>query len=383
VAAQIALSLLAITVAAIAMQTFAAAFSAGPGFRTTHLAKITIDAGEGQYTGARAARLFERTLESVRAMPDVISVGVTSAMPLWDLEVTRVVPLNSAVAADGGALMPFAAVVDEGYFAAMDIPVLRGRAFDRGDTASSPMVAIVNDTMAKRYWPSADAVGQRFRLNGIDGRTVEVVGVVARSMYHYPAEPPMEMIYYPYRQHPRTAMTLLAHTAGPSASVLPALRGAVHAIDPNVPTFDAHTMERFYAALSTNLASVILALIGGLGVIGVTISVIGLYGLVTYSVSRRTREIGIRIAIGATYASVLRLVLRQGLAPAWIGLGCGCLASVAAARLLPSVVPFTEAYDARGLFGFVPLLLAVTLLAAFVPARRAASVNPAVALRHE
>ena len=383
VAVQVALSLLVITVAAIALQTFAAAFSAGPGFRTTQLAKITIDAGEGQYAGARATRFFERTLDSVRAMPGVTAVGATSAMPLWGAEVTNVVAVNGATPAGNDVQTPFAAVVDEGYFGAMNIPVLRGRAFARTDTALSPMVAIVNDTLAKRQWRSVDAVGQRFRFKGIGGPAVEIVGVVASSMYHYPAEPPMEMIYYPYRQHPRSNMTLLAHTDGPSADVLPGLRAAVHAIDPNVPTYDAHTMERFYAALSTNLASVILALIGGIGMIGVTISVIGLYGLVAYSVSRRTREIGIRIAVGATYAGVLRLILRQGLTPAWIGLVCGCVGSVAAARLLPSIIPFTEAYDARALFGFVPLLLAVTLLAAFVPARRAATVNPAVALRHE
>jgi predicted permease len=383
VTVQVALSLLVITVAAIGLQTFAAAFRAGPGFRTTQLAKITIDAGEGHYSGAAATRFFEQTLEFIRALPGVVSVGATSAMPLWGVEVTTVVPANGATPDGTVALMPFAAVVDEGYFAAMDIAVLRGRAFDRTDSARSAMVAVVNDTLAKRYWPSIDAVGQRFHLKGIDGPAVEVVGVVAASMYHYPAEPPMEMIYYPYRQHPRTSMTVLAHTDGPSAGVLPALRDAVHAVDPNVPTYDAHTMERFYAALSTNLASVILALIGGIGVIGVTIAVIGLYGLVSYSVSRRTREIGIRIAVGATYAGVLRLILRQGLAPAWIGLACGCFGSVAAARLLPSIIPFTEAYDARGLFGFVPLLLAVTLVAALLPARRAATVNPAVALRHE
>jgi ABC-type antimicrobial peptide transport system permease subunit len=202
-------------------------------------------------------------------------------------------------------------------------------------------------------------------------------------MYHFPGEAPSSMLYLPHRQQPRPNMVLLAQTAGPSAEPLSAMRELVSALDPDVPVYDAQTIERFYGALAVSLASVVLSMIGGIGVMGVVITVIGLYALVSYTATRRTREIGIRIAVGATYGRVLRLLLRQGLAPVWIGLGVGLLLSGATARILPAFVPLSEAYDGRALYGLVPVLLAVTLLAAFLPARRAARVNPMVALRDE
>ena len=380
IAVQVALSLVVLTMAGITLQTFAAAFDEGPGFRTTHIAKLSADAGQAGYTGSRAVQFFERLVAEAQRLPSAKVAAVTSAMPLWDIEVAQIIP-DSAGAEQ--TVVPFANVVDEGYFATMNIPVLGGREFLATDSATAPAVAILNETLAKRYWPTVDPVGQRFQLNDASGFWVEIVGVVRDSMYLYPAEPPQEMVYFPYRQQPRTAMTLLVQTTGPSVESLAAMRALVQTVDAEVPTYDVHTMERFYDALATRLAGVILSMVAGIGVMGVAITVIGLYGLVSFAVTRRTREIGIRIAVGATYQKVLTLLLRQGLVPAWVGLGLGLLLSSVTARLLPSIVPFSEAYDARSLFGLVPVLFAVTLLAAFVPARRAANVNPSDALRHE
>lgn len=383
VALQVALSLVVLTVAAIALQTFAATFGAGPGFRTTRMAKLSIDASQARYAGARAVEFFERVTEQARLLPGVTSVGVTSAMPLWEAELVPTLPDGAPLPQGRVGVQVWTNVVDEGYFTTMEIPLAAGRTFLATDDASAAPVAIVNETMAARHWPDQNPLGRRFRLHGESGPLVEVVGVARNSMYHFPGEAPSSMLYLPHRQQPRANMVLLVQTAGPSAEPLPAMRALVSALDPGVPVYDAQTIERFYDALAVSLASVVLSMIGGIGVMGVVITVIGLYALVSYAATRRTREIGIRIAVGATYGRVLRLLLRQGLTPVWVGLGVGLLLAGATTRLLPTLVPFSKAYDGRALYGLVPVLLSVTLLAAFLPARRAARVNPMVALRDE
>jgi ABC-type antimicrobial peptide transport system permease subunit len=164
--------------------------------------------------------------------------------------------------------------------------------------------------------------------------------------------------------------------------VLDPLRDLVLAKDPDVPFFDVHTIENFYDAHIT-LAVVAERLIGAMGILGMGLTIVGLYGLVSYAVSRRTREIGIRIAIGATYTRIVRMVLSEGMTPAWVGVGCGLVLSGVTSTLLPRLVPIDDPIDTTTFYLVVPILLMVTLLAAFVPARRAARVSPTVALRCE
>src|SRR5262249_48056227 len=158
----------------------------------------------------------------------------------------------------------------------------------------------------------------------------EIVGVVRSHEHLYPGELPQQAVYFPYRQRPRSRMTLLVRTAGDSAALLDPIRGLVHARDADVPAFDVQTMEMFYRARATAIGDVLVQLVGGMGLVGMTLTVIGLYGLVSYSVSRRTREIGIRIAVGATYARIVRMVLSQGMTPAWFGVGGGLILSAIA-----------------------------------------------------
>jgi len=178
-------------------------------------------------------------------------------------------------------------------------------------------------------------------------------------------------------------MTLLVTTGTDSAALVKPLRDVVRRLDADVPIFDAQTMETFYGSRVQSFGTTMVRLVGGMGLMGLLLTMVGLYGLVSYTVSRRTREIGIRIAIGATYARIVAMVLRQGMAPAWFGLAAGLLLSVATSRLFGRLVPFGHQVEARTYYPVVPLLLAVTLVAAFVPARRAARVNPTVALRCE
>jgi ABC-type antimicrobial peptide transport system permease subunit len=210
---------------------------------------------------------------------------------------------------------------------------------------------------------------------------VEVVAVARTSKYLYPGEPPQELVYFPFRQEPRSSMVLLAETIGDSSAVLAPLRDMLRRMDAQVPAYDLQTIEAFYDARLTAIGHVITRLVGGIGLMGMTLTVVGLYGLVSYAVSRRTREIGIRIAIGASAGRVLGMILRQGMTPAWFGVPAGLLLSAATARLLPLIAPFTYRIEPWTFLVLVPMLLVVTLLAAFVPARRAARVDPTVALR--
>jgi hypothetical protein len=278
--------------------------------------------------------------------------------------------------------------VDEGYFETMEIPILSGRGLLASDTSRSARVAVVNETLARRYWPNGDVIGRRFQVDGEPGVEtgqpwVEIVGIAKASAYGYFAEPPQDMVYFPFRQVPRGNMALLAQSTADSASLVAPLRDMVRSLDAGVPVYDAQTIEMFYAARVTTIGTVTTRLVGGMGVMGVILTMVGLYGLVSYAVSRRTREIGIRVAIGATSGRVLRMILGQGLMPAGVGLVVGLVLSGATTRALSTLIPINQEYNPRTFFVVVPLLALVAVVASFVPARRAALVDPKVALRDE
>jgi ABC-type antimicrobial peptide transport system permease subunit len=210
---------------------------------------------------------------------------------------------------------------------------------------------------------------------------VEVVGIARDATYIYVTEPPQAAVYVPFRQRPRARVTLLARTTGDSAGAVAALREVVHTLDAEMPVYDAQTMETYYEARATGILTVVAGVVGGMGTMGVLVTLVGLYSLVAYSVRRRTSEIGIRMAIGASAGHVLRMILRQGMRPAWPGLAAGVVLSLVVARLLPAYLPTVARYEPLTYLVAVPTLLALTLLASFVPARSAALVDPVQALR--
>ena len=383
VAIQVALSLVLITIAVFTLQVFRRVSENGPGFRVTQMAKVSVDTGHRQYSDSQTTALVEQAVQAARRLPGVTSATVTSRMPLWGVETISIVPEGDHMLDGQGGVRTIVASVDDDYFATMEIPVLRGRGFRPTDTIEAPRVAIVNETLARRYWPGRDAVGSRFRLGGDAQSWVQVVGVARDSKYFYVVEPAQEALYLPFRQEPRGTIVVLAATAGDSLSTVRPLREIVRTLDPELPIAEAQTIEAFYAARATGFLKIATEMVGGIGLMGTALTMVGLYGLVSFSVARRTREIGIRMAIGATYAHVLKMILRQGMRPAWSGLGAGLILSIAATRLMPSLFPTADRYDPRTFLIVVPALLAVTLLAAFVPARRAARVDPNLALRHE
>jgi predicted permease len=388
VALQVALSLVLVSVSVWAFQVFGKAFAEGPGFRTERLAKLTIDPSQARYSEMDSMQFFGRVVEQARRLPGVQAATVTSAMPLFSFESTPIVPEGYHLPEGQTNVRSYSNSVDEDYFKSMEIPILSGRGLLASDRADSARVAVVNETLARRYWPAGNAVGSRFQIDGEPGREmgqswVEIVGIARASAYGYFAEPPQDMIYFPFRQVPRGNMVLLAQSAGDSSSLLAPLRDMVQTLDAAVPAYDAQTIETFYAARVTTIGTVMTRLVGGMGIMGMTLTMVGLYGLVSYSVSRRTREIGIRVAIGATSGRVLRMILAQGLLPAGVGLVVGLALSGATTRALSTLIPLNQQYDPRTFFIVVPLLILVALFASFVPARRAARVDPKVALRDE
>jgi predicted permease len=388
VALQVALSFVLVSVAGWAFDVSNQAFAQGPGFRTSRMAKLTIDPSQAHYGEGDAMRFFERAVDGARRVPGVQAATVASAMPLFSFESALIVPEGYHLPDGQTSVRSYSNSVDEDYFKTMEIPIRSGRGLLISDNAESARVAVVNETLAERYWPGRDAVGKRFQMDGEPGSArgqpwVEIVGVARASAYGYFAEPPQDMVYFPFRQVPRGNMALLAQTIGDSASPLTPLREMVQGLDAAVPVYDAQTIESFYAARVTTIGTVMTRLIGGMGLMGVTLTMVGLYGLVSYSVSRRTREIGIRVAIGATSGRVLRMILVQGLMPAAAGMVVGLALSGATTRALSSLVPLNQQYNPRTFFVIVPLLILIALFASFVPARRAATVDPKVALRDE
>jgi predicted permease len=383
VAAQVAVSLVLLTLTLFSIQVFSRILDTGPGFRTSGLALATINPGQAGYTDVESARFLTQVLEEAQALPGVRSASLTSAMPLFTLpfQFAAVLPEGRDVP-DGKSVPPsWANRIEDRYFETMGIPLLAGRPFAPTDHADALAVAIVNDTLARHYWGDRNPIGQRVQLLNEGRRLVEVIGVAKTSTYGLPGELAQNAIYFPYRQQPRGQMVLLVETAGESAAALEPMRDVVRRLDRDVPVFDVQTMETFYAARVTHTGSILVELVTGMGLMGMTLTTVGLYGLVSYAVSRRTREIGIRIAIGATSSRIVRMVLREGMAPAWVGVVAGLFLSVMTTRLLERIVPFGHRVGSDTYYLVVPLLVAVAL--AFLPARRAARVNPTIALRCE
>ena len=264
-----------------------------------------------------------------------------------------------------------------------------GRAFRSTDTAAAPRVAIVNETMARRYWPGQDVLGKRVRLDqrddGMAWSRSSAWPPTARTRSS--AWIPLEMLYVPRLQHASPQATLLVHTDGPPAAMAGPVRELVRSLDPEMPVFGVRTMEDFYYMRATYIARLLAGSVGVMGAMGVGLAVVGLYGVVAYTASRRTREIGIRMAIGAQPAAVLRMVLRHGFTLTLWGLAAGAAGSVAAGRVLPAVFSGLQrvegGIDIGTLAIVVPMLVAVTMVATYLPARRAARIDPLVALRQE
>jgi putative ABC transport system permease protein len=272
--------------------------------------------------------------------------------------------------------------VDDSYFDAIGIAIVSGRGIQATDAAGAPRVAVVNRGMAARYWPGENPLGKRVRLTASGGDWIQIVGVAADSKFRLFTPNSTPILYLPRWQNAVTRTTLVVRTAGDPAAAVAQVRAAVLASGRDVPILGIRTMEAFYHANARNLNTVVVRTIAAMGAMGLVLALVGLYGLTAAAVSRRTREIGIRMAIGALPGSVLGMILRQSSWPSVTGVALGILASTAVGGLIQSAFPGTGG-DLTTYLAVVPAVVAIVLLATYLPARRAAHIDPLAALRQE
>lgn len=386
VAGQVALSLVLLIVSAVLLQGFRAELLQGPGFRTDHLWLTSFDTTPLHYTEDQTRRFYKDVLNKTRLAPGVRSAALSSSIPLLGGGAIGVVPEGYTLPRGKESISIANSYVSEGYFAALHIPILRGRGFLDSDQSDTPLVAVVNEKFANSYWPKQDAIGKRFHLKTATGPLVQIVGIAKMAKYFWIAEPPLDFIYLPYTQEKNPGMTIVAETSAPDAATLaPVLREVVRGIDPSMPVFNTRTMQDFFTQRAIKTPYIIAESVAGLGTMGLILAMVGLYGLIAYSVSQRRREIGIRMAIGADRQKVIRMILRQGLVLGSIGVAVGLVASFFVCRLVMTAA-WVASFDHLNYSLFpaiaIPLLL-ITLAATFVPARRASLVDPMRALRDE
>jgi predicted permease len=384
VAMQVALALVVVTVTISLYRAFQVELSR-PGFRTERMLLSTFDPQLVPYDVTQADAFYTRLKERVRALPGVRSVGMTSVMPLNqdNRQPVTIVPEGFQMPRGADSVSVLSSRIDDGYLGTMGVPILRGRGVEATDTAETRRVVVINQAMAARYWPGQDPIGKRVGFAARDGRRwAEVVGVTADNKFNWIGEAPTPWLYIPQQQDVVIRSTLLVASTGTSASLAAAVRDVVRELEPNMPIAGLRTIEEFYYGNAVGVVLALVRIVGLMGVLGLALAMAGLYGLVAYAVARRTREIGIRMAVGARPSIVLRSVLRHGVLLAGAGTALGVVGCVAISGLLRSVFP--SAGSGVGVVTYVlvvPTLLAVTLLASYIPARRAARIDPLQALR--
>jgi len=384
VVGQVAVSLLLLVCAGLFLRNLRNTHHADPGFSVENGFVMSFDLGLANYKAAQGRIFHEQLLERVRALPEVRSASLAEFVPLGGAR--NVSPLYiegepaEATRLDLDSLLSHNTVGLD-YFKTMDIPLVRGRDFNSQDTKTSPPVIIINETLARRIAPDGNPVGKRLR-NDSKGEFIEVIGVAHDIKYQQLAEKPLFFGYLPLAQRYRSYMTLHVRTAGDPGGVMNQLRAEVQTLDRNLPLTNVKTFaEHMREPLAP--AQLLAQLSGAFGMLALLLAAVGIYGVMAYLVSRRTREIGIRMALGARRVDVLRLVLFEGLSLVAIGITVGLSASFAATRVLASVLYGVSPTDPWTFAGVSLVLALVTLLACYVPARRATKVDPMVALRYE
>jgi putative ABC transport system permease protein len=386
VGGQVAISVVLLAIAMFMFRGFRTQLASGPGYRIDHLLMMTFDPTLVRYSDTQSQQFFQQVAERARQVPGVTRVTMTTSIPMLNdtIGASTIAPEGYQFPPGQQSVSVLSSMVDEHYFETMEIAILKGRNFLVTDDIGAPLVAIVNQHLANHYWPNQDPLGKRLRLEEGDKPWVEIVGVAKTAKYIFIAEPPSDFVYFPYRQKSQPRMVMVAQSAGDPSSLVGPLRQVVRDLDANLPIYNVRTMNELYRMRAISVFNVIIGIVAGMGAMGLGLAIVGLYGLVAYAASRRTREIGIRMAIGADRTAVRRMVLRQGIALAVIGLVIGLAASVGAGELLAAAfADQTNQRDFMALLLVAPIVLTVTFLAAYIPARRASLIDPVTALRYE
>jgi putative ABC transport system permease protein len=393
VVVEIAMSLVLLAGAGLMLESLRALLHQNPGFDLTHVLAFSVALPRSSYPSDKtypfdspgAVRFEHAFTDRLRNLPGVQSVGTSTAPP----------------ASGGGGSIRFVEqgrptatgqddecdilTVNDGYFSALKVPLTAGRVFNEHDTTDAPPVIVVNRIFARTYFPNQDAVGQRVRFTfNVKEPYRQIVGVVGDTAEDDLAAPPAPVIYYPNDQGASTYLFYLVRTTGDPAAFIGTARAALRDTDPQLPMIRPTTLEQIAAqSPSVFLRRYPSYLIGAFAGLALMLAMVGLYGLISYAIAQRTREIGIRMTLGAQRADILRLVLREGFGAVLAGTGLGVIAGVALTRLLSSLLFGVKPGDVSTFAAVAALLIAVALLASWIPARRAMRVDPMYALRHE
>src|SRR5712692_230855 len=381
VISETALAIIALVGAGLFLQSLRSAQQINPGFETKNLMVTSFDLGAQNYSEPQGREFQRRLMEKLRAMPMVSAASLASNAPFAGGFQRTVFPEGIDSSDRRNGVLVLINQVDSGYLDAVGIPVLRGRKISEGDEETAPMVAVVNETMAKRFFPGQDAMGKRFKFFG-EPWILEIVGIARDSKYVTLGEDPQPCIYLSLKQHYAPATTLHVRTKGDPSAVISTVRSAVQSLDTSLPLVGVNTMSEVLD-LSLWAARMGAGLLGVFGLLALVLASVGIYGVMSYSVSQRTQEFGIRVALGAQRGDVLRLVVRQGLVLTFIGVAVGLAAAFTLLHGISKLLYGVSATDPVTFAGVPALLGAVALLACYVPARRATRVDPLVALRYE
>jgi predicted permease len=379
---QVALSLVLLIGGGLMLRALRQAQTIELGFTPQHAGEVSFDLRLQGYDEARGKEFQKRLLERVRTLPGVQSAGIADLAPV-DLHFSR-----DRVFIEGQPLerltnVPVTMVnrASRGYFEAMDTRIVRGRDFTEHDDEKATRVAIINETFARRFWPGEDPIGKRFSQGGPESPKREVIGVVQDGKYAGLNEDPKPFFSRPMWQTYSGATTLIVRGAADPQGLIALVRNELQQLDPHLPLASRTLVERMNLPLMP--ARIAASVLGGFGLLALALAAIGIYGVMSYSVAKRTHEIGIRMALGAQRLDVLKLVIGQGLTLTIIGMAIGSLAALALTRAMKSLLFGVSATDPSTFVGVAVLLAGVALLASYIPARRASRVDPMVALRCE
>lgn len=384
VVSEIALSLLLLIGASLLIRSYRHIGNSYPGFDPHNVLSFRLSLPPTRYpTPDSIVSFFRRTSERLNSLHEIESAAMTYSLPMstvalaWEpIVVEGYVPKNSQ-----DSIISNVRIISHDYFRTMRVPLIKGRLFDEHDTKGAAETVIVDEAVAERFWPNEDPIGKRVRRGGSDSwRTI--VGVVSDAkQYSAEKEPPIT-VYYPFEQYVARNMFLVIRTAYDPTAMVASITKEIQSLDSDMPVFDLNTMDQ---RLSDSLASrrFAMLLLGVFALIALTLGAIGIYGVMAYSVNHRTHEMGIRLALGAQPASILRLVVKQALALTALGIGVGLAAALALTRVMSTLLYGVSANDALT-FVVTPLSLGiVALLASYIPARRASKLDPMIALRCE
>jgi len=382
VVAQVALSMVLLSGAALFARSLFNLKSVDPGFAIDHLVAFSIDPSLSGYDVARSRTLFQRIQTELASLPGVRSVSMAEIGPLTGNDWGMTIKVDGYVPKENEDMNPSVDAVGPGYFSTLGVPLVAGREFTPADESTSPRVAVINETLARYFFGSTNPIGRRFGFGRDRATDIEIVGVVKDTRSQNLRKEPVRFVYIPYTQDPSLGSLSFYVRAATDAAPASSIREAVQRVDPSLPMYDMKTMST-QVDESLFVDRMVAALSVAFGALATLLAAIGLYGVISYAVARRTREIGIRMALGAERTRVLWLVLREAAVLAGAGIGAGIVAALLLVRYVQSQLYGLSATNPRTMLAAAVVLAFVALLAGYVPARRATAIDPILALRTE